>query len=326
VTNRKRSRSNGEGSIFPYRNGFAAYAWVTTPAGTRKRKYVYGKTREEVHGKWISLLGKARRGAVATTVPKLGDYLVNWLRDVIAPNSAPATAANYDMFVRLYITPDLGNKRIDKLSVREVQTWLNRTRNTCQCCAQGKDAARQEPRCCAAGKCCEQYPSDWTVRSAWTVLRSALSNAVRDELISRNVGELARMPMPRPKKQKPWSVEEARQFLENARQYRDPLYAAFVLILVLGLRRGEVLGLTWPDVDLDRRELHIRYQLQRVKGQLLHRETKTTTSEAVLPIPDICATALKEWKTRQQTWKESAGTAWHELGFAFTTRYGLPVT
>jgi integrase len=325
VTTRKKTRSNGEGSIFPYRTGYAAYAWVTTPAGTRKRKYVYGKTREEVHSKWITLLGQARRGVVATSVPKLGDYLFNWLQDVIVPNSAPATAANYDMFIRLYITPALGSKRIDKLSVREVQTWLNRTRITCQCCAQGKDAARQEPRCCGIGKCCEQYPSDWTVRSAWTVLRSALGNAVRDELISRNVAELARLPMPRPKKNKPWSVEEARQLLENARLHCDPLYAAYVLILVLGLRRGEVLGLTWDDVDMDKNELHINYQLQRVKGQLLHRETKTAASEAVLPLPAICTSGLKEWKARQQQWAEQAGAAWHAMNFVFTTRYGLPL-
>jgi hypothetical protein len=50
----KRTRHNGEGSIFPYRNGYAAYTWVRTPTGRRQRKYVYGKTREAVHAKWSS--------------------------------------------------------------------------------------------------------------------------------------------------------------------------------------------------------------------------------------------------------------------------------
>src|SRR4051812_7506936 len=185
-----RSRANGEGSIFPYKNGYAAYAWVTTPAGRRQRKYVYGKTRDDVHAKWIKLQGQARQGAVATHLPTLGEYLPDWLKEVVVPNSAPSTAANYTMFVRLYILPTLASKRLDKLSVREVQTWLNKLRVTCQCCAQDKDARRDEPRCCARGECCGQYPSDWTVRSAWTVLRSALSNAVRDELVARNVAEL----------------------------------------------------------------------------------------------------------------------------------------
>ena len=50
-----RTRANGEGSIFPYRNGYAAYVWVHTPDGLRKKKWVYGKTREDVHAKWIRL-------------------------------------------------------------------------------------------------------------------------------------------------------------------------------------------------------------------------------------------------------------------------------
>jgi integrase len=69
--------------------------------------------------------------------------------------------------------------------------------------------------------------------------------------------------------------EEARQFLESARRDNDPLYAACVLVLVLGLRKGELLGLNWDAVDLTRGELATVLQLQRVKRQLLHRETKT---------------------------------------------------
>jgi hypothetical protein len=62
----------------------------------------------------------------------------------------------------------------------------------CQCCAQGKDARRDEERrrCCAKGRCCKQYASERTVRDAWTVLRSALSNAVTEELIPKNVAGL----------------------------------------------------------------------------------------------------------------------------------------
>jgi Phage integrase, N-terminal SAM-like domain len=94
------------------------------------------KTRDDVHAKWIKLQGQARQGAIATRIPTLGEYLPDWLKDVVVPNSAPSTAANYATFVRLYILPTLASKRLDKLLVREVQTWLNRLRVTCQCCAQ----------------------------------------------------------------------------------------------------------------------------------------------------------------------------------------------
>lgn len=103
-------RHNGEGSIYPYRNGYAAHVWITTPEGRRQRKSVYGKTREEVHAKWLKLHEQARRGPVVPRSPALASYLEGWLTDVVRPGLAPATAANYDLFVRLYIAPDLGRK------------------------------------------------------------------------------------------------------------------------------------------------------------------------------------------------------------------------
>jgi hypothetical protein len=106
----KRRRANGEGSIFPYRNGFAAYVWVTKPDGKRTRKYVYGKNRDEVHDKWITLQQRAREGPVPTRTPTLESYLNYWLREIVEPNLAPATHVSYEMFTRLYIVPDLGPK------------------------------------------------------------------------------------------------------------------------------------------------------------------------------------------------------------------------
>jgi integrase len=325
MSGRTRTRANGEGSIFPYRNGYAAYAWVTSPSGVRKRKYVYGKTRDAVHEKWIDLLTAARRGPVATKMPNVESYLAYWLSEVVRPNLAPATAANYDMFARRYIVPDLGQRRIDKLTVRDVQMWLNQLRARCQCCVQGKDAKRDPPKCCAAGKCCRQIAGDRTIRDAWATLRIALGNAVREELISRNVAALIRVPKARSRKPKPWSVEEARRFLESARTDRDPYYAAYTLILVLGLRRGEVLGLGWEDVDLDKAEVFITWQVQRIAGQLLRRQTKTEASEAPLPLPQVCLTALRSWQDRQAKWAIEAGPAWQDSGLMVTTRYGLAV-
>lgn len=69
-------RHNGEGSIFPYRNGYAAYAWIVTPAGRRQRKYVYGPTWDAVRAKWLALTRQAARGPVVTRVPTVGQFLV----------------------------------------------------------------------------------------------------------------------------------------------------------------------------------------------------------------------------------------------------------
>ncbi len=156
--------------------------------------------------------------------PTLSQYMASWLTNVVEPNLAPSTVSNYAMFVRLYIASDLGLRQVDKLTVRDVQAWMNVLRTRCQCCAQGKDAARDKPRCCALGSCCHQVASEWTRHQAWTVLRAALASAVRDEVTGRNVAALVRVPVPRAKRSVLWTVEESRQFLESARREDDPYY------------------------------------------------------------------------------------------------------
>jgi Phage integrase, N-terminal SAM-like domain len=156
---RVRQRANGEGSIFPYRNGYAAYVWVTTPDGERRRKWVYGKTRQDIHGKWLKLHDATRHDPVPTSSPTLAEYMAYWLREVVVPpNYAPLTCATYETLTRLYVLPGLGSKRLDKLTLREVRSWLNKLRDTCQCCAQRKRASswsrqsvtriRSTPRMC----------------------------------------------------------------------------------------------------------------------------------------------------------------------------------
>ena len=247
---------------------------------------------------------------------------------MIEPDYAPQTVSIYETFSRLYIIPGLGNLRLDRLSVRQVRTWLAELRSTCQCCAQGKDAERkpEKRRCCAVGKCCESRLSEYTVQAILRAFRSALSNAVREEMIPKNVASLVRVSKPRKSRRvKPWTVEEAQQFLASAREADDSLYAAFVLILVLGLRRGEVLGLAWELVDLDQAELFVGEQLQRVSHKILRRETKTEASEAPLPLPAICVAALKLRKKQQDAARRAHSERWTDTGLVFTTRYGTPI-
>ncbi|MEV5552415.1 hypothetical protein AB0L44_02060 [Nonomuraea wenchangensis] len=160
-------------------------------------------------------------------------------------------------------------------------------------------------------KCCKGYPACYTIIGIRRTLRAALGHAIREELISKNVAALTTLPSAGKTKKKrqqvAWSVDEARRFLEQVQD--DPLYAAYVLILVFGLRRGEVLGLEWDCVDLDSEELPIARQLTRVGGQLLHRDkTKTDDSSASLPLLGLCISALKHRREAQEKAREKAGT------------------
>jgi integrase len=323
----KRTRANGEGSIFPYRNGYAAYTWVTKPNTTRTRKYVYSKTREAVHDKWLALHRQAKEGPIVTKTPAVGEYVRYWLQEIVAPNLAPGTYVTYEQIARAYIIPGLGPRRLDRLQTRDVQTWLNAVRRTCQCCAQDKDARRraEKQRCCALGKCCQDLPSPATVTHVRRVLRTVLSQAQTDGLVTRNMAKLVKLPPARKHKRKSWTTDEARRFLESARTDKDPFYAAYALILVLGLRKGEALGVGWEEINLEHGELTVGWQLQRIGKRLLRRQTKTDTSDATLPLPSLCLTALRHRHKDQQVAQRESGAAWQPTPLVFTTRYGTPI-
>jgi integrase len=330
-------RTNGEGSIFPYRNSYAAYVWVTTPTGQKKRKYVYGKTREEVYDKWVQLKAKAAKVPVPTSTPTVAEYLAYWLAEIIKPNREDSTYSHYELMSRLHVIPGIGKKRIDKLTVRETQTWLNKLPGNCQCCAQEKDAKRRRPRCCALDECCQDFPSRRVIEASRGTLRAALNHAMREELISRNVAELVTLPKARKKNRRKnsWTVDEARKFLECSRNEDDPLYPLWVLILVLGLRRGEALGLIEPDddwrTDEDRAVIDLEWQLQRVGGHpLTHKQVlKADGSTDTLPLPPICVTALRiarrnQDQARTADWPDTC-ICGEKHSLVFTTRTGHPV-
>ena len=159
-------------------------------------------------------------------------------------------------------------------------------------------------------------------KDARATLRAALTCAVEEEIITRNPVAVIRVPALRKSKRRVWIVDEARRFLESARHDCDPLYAAYVLIVVLGLRKGEVLGLTWELVDLDAAELYVGEQVQRVGNKLLRRQLKTETSEAPLPLPELCVAALKLRRDQQEADRIRAAGGWVDTGLVFTTRHG----
>ncbi len=136
--------------------------------GDRRRKYGYGDTRQQTHARWIELHHTAARHRVATRSPRLSDDLAWWLREVIAPFAKPKTTETYTAVVARYIGPYLGQKRLDALTVVDVRRWLQRLSLGCQCCLQGKDAARppERQRCCALGRCCGQVLARRTVLDA----------------------------------------------------------------------------------------------------------------------------------------------------------------
>src|SRR5260370_38563747 len=127
---------------------------------------------------------------------------------------------------RVHVIPVLGRKHLDRLTVRDVQSWLNKLSGVCQCCAQGKDERRaaqhKDPRkrrrCCATGRCCEDYPSRRTIQAARNTLRAALNHARREELLPRNVAETVKLPPSRKlsRRGQSWTLSAPRKMLAAA--------------------------------------------------------------------------------------------------------------
>jgi integrase len=270
---------------------------------------------------------------VPARIPTVARYLTRWLAAVVEPDLEPATYAYYETMARLYVSPALGSVRLDLLQVRDVQAWLDQLPRVCQCCAQGKDAARPagRQRCCAIGACCHRYPGRRTVQAARDTLRAALNHAqTSDELVPRNVAAFATVPSSRGRRSSGsgWSAELASRFLASACADGDPFCAAYVLVLACALSKAEVLGLTWPGADLDKAELDISWQLQRVGEQLVHKKragTEDPGAGCTLPMPGICSAALRRRAEEQATARERGGARWQDSDLVFTTRWGTPI-
>lgn len=157
------------------------------------------------------------------------------------------THTRYAASIRLHINPGIGAKKLARLTTRDVRTFLDGLRTTCQCCAQKRDSVRRS--CCTIGQCCGKRLSPLTVTYVHAVLKSALEHAVREDELPRNVARNVKTTAPRPRRFQPLTAAEARQLLHATNG--DRLHALYELALRTGLRKGELLGLHWEDLDLD---------------------------------------------------------------------------
>lgn len=159
-------RANGEGSVCRRKDGrYEGAAYFLTTSGQRKRVRVYGKTRREAHDKLVAAKTQAQAGiAIPDKSWKLGEYLDYWLGSIIRPNRRPATYEQYEWIVRLHLKPVLGGQFLNRLSVQLIQRFVNNL------LSEGHSVRK--------------------VQLIRGTLSAALTRAVREELLVRNVARL----------------------------------------------------------------------------------------------------------------------------------------
>ena len=305
-----RRRANGEGTIYKRPDGrYAGAAFVPMAGGGRDRIWVYGRTREEARDKLDDLMRQADDGIPrARERQSVAEYLDYWLEHVVRPEKRATTFNGYESIVRLHIVPVIGRKKLDELGPADVRKLL---------------AALREKEISGSGGGPRRL-SARMVQFAHAVLRNALSNAVREELIGRNVAKLVQVSNPEYDVGTSLDPVAARTLL--ARIADDRLYALYLCAIVLGMRRGELLGLAWDAVDLDAGKLAVRQSLTWANGQAHLGPPKSRASRRIVPLPATVIDALREHRKQQDAEREIAGDRWTETGLVFTSPLGESVS
>jgi integrase len=295
---RGKKRGNGEGLIRERKDG-RWEARVTTgydSEGKQTTRSVYGRTQKEVIEKLDEIRRTVSNGTYTAAKLTVRTYLDRWLEE----KQRTLQVTSYDQYRRCvedYIGPRVGSIRLDKLTPLRVQKLIGDIADG----SKGKGVAM-------ANKC-------------RVVLYSAYKQAIRWQLVSLNPVE-AVDPLPATKREMQlWTPAQASRFLDTTRPHR--LYALFYLAMSAGMRRGELLGLRWSDIEGN--IITVRQTYVKVRRGATFKGAKTPKGYRRIPVtPDVLGT-LELHRRAQEAEAAFMGAAWATTDLVFTTETGEPI-
>ncbi len=292
---RRRKKSvPGLGSVYPRKDGRWGADFIVEETG--KRKTVYGRTAKEAAEKLQQALFEQKQGTFADgPKQKLETFLNHWLEDVHKPTVRVSSYKRYRIILDKHLIPYLGHIQIQKLTAQHVQS--------------------------AYAKILKDGYKPATVRAIHAVLHKALGQAVRWHLVGRNVCNEVSLPRVPKFEIHPLTKEQAQKLLDVARG--DRFEAMLVLALLTGMRRGEILGLRWSDIDFESGTLHIRRSVNHITGYgFIETEPKTAASIQVIPLPEVVIDVLRQHRLYQLEAQSQAGAKWQERDLVFCNKIG----
>lgn len=317
-----RKRANGEGSVTKRADGrFMGQVSINDPAtGKRKRKTVYGKTQKDVLEKLNKIKYELQMGMYTVENDiTVNNWILTWLKEYKINSLKKGTYTNYSNYTQNHIIPYIGKIKLQDLRADHIQGLYNQLlKNGRRNLKEGKEIGL----------------SPTTIKRVHIIINSALKQAMKNGLISKNVAEAVTVPKQIKHEITPLSRENITEFLEEAR--KDRLYAAFLLECGTGLRRGELLGLKWGDIDFDNRTLQVKRSLviqydmtaakEGRKATTLEFETpKTEKSKRIISIPLNIIKELKAHRTKQKAEKMQIGKYYNNEDLVFCKIDGLPI-
>jgi len=280
--------------------------------GKQKRKFFYGKTRQEVAEKLNHAVHTIQQGTfVNSNKIRTEEWLEEWLYTYKKSSVRPSTFMDYEYLIRVHINPIVGKLLIKDLRPEHLQRLYNEK----SACGQINGSGGLSPS---------------SVRHIHIVLHQALRQAVRNNLIPRDVSESLELPQVKKATVKVFTVEAQMKFLGILAKER--LRAAFITAFGTGVREGELLALRWQDVDLIAGIIHIEQTVRRcrinfendraAKTKLIFGSPKTDAGKRSIPLPEGVHIELIAHKKRQIVEKLAAGEIWEMSGLVFTTELG----
>jgi integrase len=266
------------------------------------------RTRKVAQAALTELLATIDAGTfVAPSRLTLGRYLDDWLVGLATAGRRPSTIDRYGRMVGTYVSPRIGDVPLQQLSALE----LDRLYATLATEGRERGAGGLSLR---------------TVRYVHAILSKALGDAERKGLVARNVARLTSPPKSsatRAPEQTTWTPVELRSFLELMKDHRyGPLMR---VAAVTGLRRSELCGLRWADVDLDAALATVRQSAQLVGGRIVVGEVKTTRSRRRLDLDAGTVAVLRAHRRAQAAERLMVGAGWSDHGLVFAAPDGRPL-
>jgi integrase len=274
--------------------------------GKRRQRRIQAPTKKALEALAITTLNELQTGTyIEPTTVTVSEYLDHWLKTSAVHNVRATTYRSYEQMIRVHMKPILGHLKLQKLQPAQLQALYSEKLSAGR--ADGKGGLSMR-----------------TVRYLHMIVRQALDQAVKWRLILHNPADATEPPRPGRTTVAAWDTKHALRFLEASAG--DAFAPLWLLALSTGMRRGELLGLRWQDVDLPRATLHVRQSLVEVGGRLVFQQPKTASGRRGVSLPPAAVDALKSHRARQNERRLGLGEVWRDHDLVFTVADGGPVT
>ena len=263
-------------------------------------------TRGDAQRELTRLLNSVHTGTyVAPTKVTLGAYLERWLADYAKGHVASTTYQRYEQIVRQHLIPALGHIRLLRVQPHDLLA----------CYAKAQESGRKTREGGAL--------SPTSVLQHHRILHCALRHAVMQGLLVVNPADRVSAPRKVRREMRALDEHQAARLLEVARD--TALNVPVLLAVATGLRRGEVLGMRWQDVDLEAGRLTVQQTLEETRAGLAFKAPKTAKSRRCIPMPAFAVTALRQHRADQARVKLRLGPAYRDNGLVCARPTGDPI-